>query len=345
MPNNAQAAKTTSRLPEGFGALEQVRDVVVAGGIELHRAGVCVVSPAGETITGSAAGTTGASTDRAHFELLERVATLEAIKTGASHQLLSSRGQAVAEISPERLFPESPEPLRFRYARSNGVALHQSFRRAALRARWELAERDRVLRSWCGHGRPVPIAIDHDACALRKSDGYFWQAFHLGRAAFAPEADVVSVIGFPSRRAEPLAMGFAARPGVGAAFEAALSESLQSLSFLWGEPLPSSPPPPGPTPLHHLEHFQYPPHHEQLRSWLSGEHFDRAAAPSRATGKDLEVRFVSLTPDWLPPGLAVVKAVCDGALQLAFGDAPVMSDLIGHLPPHLRAGRGAHPVA
>ncbi len=331
MSSKAPAAKNTSQLPDGFSEPEWVRDVVVADGIALHRAGVSVVSPTGETITGSAAGTGPAQTERAHFELLERVATLEAIKTGASRPLLTADGRVVSEISPEHLFLESAEPLRFRYARSNGVAIHQSFRRAALRARWELAERDRVLRSWCGESRPVRLPIDHDACALRQSAGYSWQAYHLGHAPFAPEADVIGVFCFPTKDDQPLAMGFAARPGIADAFDAALAEALQSLSFLWGEPVPSSPPPRGPTPMHHLEHFQYRPHHEHLRSWLAGAHFDPSVAQARASLSRPEVRFVSLTPDWLPASLAVVKAVCDGALPLAFGDVPFL--------------RPAHPVA
>ncbi len=331
MSSKAPAAKNISQLPDGFGEPEWVRDLVVADGMALHRAGVSVVAPSGETITGSAAGTDPTQAERAHFELLERVATLDAIKSGAARPLLTAGGRVVSEISPERLFLESAEPLRFRYARSNGVALHESFRRAALRARWELSERDCVLRSWCGESRPAPIPIDKDACVLRQSAGYSWQAHHLGRAPFAPEADVIGVFGFPVREDEPLAMGFAARPGIADAFAAALTEALQSLSFLWGETVPSSPPPVGPTPMHHLEHFQYRPHHEHLRAWLSGQHFDPAAARARASLASNEVRFVSLTPDWLPAGLAVVKAVCDAALPLAFGDVPFL--------------RPAHPVA
>lgn len=320
-------ARTRSPLPEGFGPVEVCGDVICADGLSLHRVGVCSLSSEGETITGSAAGLLAGQEERARFELFERVATLTAMaEHRGTHRLLSLRGQVVGSIDGAALFPQSPEPSRYRYARSNGVALHRSFRAAALRARWELAERDRVLRAWCGQIRPAPISMG----GFSGSASYDWQAHGFGRAPFAPEADVVGVFGFPRRQEDPLAMGFAARPGAPAALDAALGEALQSFAFLWGEPLPSSAPVLGPTPLHHLEHFQYPPHHERLRRWLSGEHVQ---GPSPPQGVPSKVRFVSLTPAWLPGQLAVVKAVCADALPLAFGDVPLLT---GHQP---------HPIA
>lgn len=327
------AAKNKSPLPEGFGEPEWVGDTIVADGMELRRAGVSVVSPAGETVTGSAAASGEDPAPRAQFELLERVATLDAIQSGLRRPLLTLRGDVVGEIDPEVLFPESPEPARFRYARSSGVALHQSFRSAALRARWELAERDRVLRSWRGESRPEPLPLELESCALRSSASYAWEAYHFGFAPFAAESDVVGILGFPRREGDPLAMGFAARPGTTDALRAALTEALQSLSFLWGESVPTSPPSPGPTAMHHLEYFQYPPHHAQLHRWLSGGHVRSlpALAPSN------ELQYVSLAPAWLPAGLSVVKAVCADAWPLTFGDVPFLpgDGIVG----------AAHPIA
>ena len=280
----------------------------------------------------ASAAVTPSVTERAYYELIERVATVDAIGSGARRSLLSLQGVVVGEIEPATLFPESPEPLRYRYARSNGVAIHRTFSRAALRARWELAERDRVLRSWRGEIRPNRIAIDLENTLLRHSTSYDWQAHHFGRAPFAPEADVVGVIGFPRNENEPLAMGFAARAGADDALDAAIAEALQSLSFLWGEAVATTPPTGGPTAMHHLELFQYRPHHEHLRRWLDGGHH-RSSAGAQMTS---EVNYVSLSPTWLPRDLVVVKAVCRDALSLAFGDVPFLESPLSPL---------SHPIA
>jgi len=130
-------------------------------------------------------------------------------------------------------------------------------------------------------------------------------------------------------------LGWGARPSLDEAQDVAAREAMQSLAFLWGEPLAEADPPFSPTPMYHLEMFQRPVRHDLLRRWLDGAH-TRFRAPALPTESDAEVSFVDLTPPWLR-GLKVSKAVCPAAMPLTFGDSP----LAVHLPPELRL----HPIA
>ena len=119
----------------------------------------------------------------------------------------------------------------------------------------------------------------------------------------------------------------------------ALAEALQSLAFLWGEPVPNTPPPLGPSPMHHLEQYQYAPHRAWLRQWLDGQRVGvvGGAEGVTPTPRGEAVLFVTLTPPWLPDGMSVVKATCADATPLVFGEAPFLA----RLPAEARV----HPVA
>lgn len=335
-----ETLRSMSPLPDGWSELEVVEDVVLVDGVELHRAGIASVGPTGEEVTGSAAETASSALPRSYYELLERAATLEALgNKQASYEVRSIDGLASGTCSAEDLFPESDEPSRWRYARSNGVAVHCDWSTAASRAFWELAERDRLLRSWYGESAPLRLSWDVSATPLARSQSYEWRIYEFpetDKSGFAKEISVAGVFGFPTQPDAPLVLGFGARPDLEAAVGAAVSEALQLLAFLWGESLPGAAPPGGPSPDHHLEHFQYPGHHASLRKWLDGAHLafrrDRPAVvrPSR-------VSFVDLTPSWLTGGYRVAKAFAPGATPLTFGDPPFAV----HLPAELRV----HPIA
>src|SRR5262245_827120 len=133
MSTLASSLTNTSRLPDGWSELEVVEDTVVADGIALHRAGVASIGPNGEEVTGSAADTVCSPAPRSYFELLERAATLEALRDRrSSYELRTVEGQAAGSCPGDTLFPESDSPQRWRYARSNGVAIHSDWSRAAV---------------------------------------------------------------------------------------------------------------------------------------------------------------------------------------------------------------------
>jgi hypothetical protein len=338
----------TSPLPEGWSELAVVEDVVVADGVELRRAGLSSTGPGGEEVTGAAVDAGSSPVDRSYFELLERVSTLEALRERRrSYSLLTADAEPLGDRGVDELFPESHEPARWRYARSNGVALHSDWRSASLRASWELAERDRVLRAWCGETRPQRLDFSAESTPLGRARSYEWRAYAFPEAEaveFSRGVQVVGVFGFPTRADAPLICGYGARPGPRDALDAAAREAMQLLAFLWGEPLLDRLPDPAPTAMRHLEHFQWPDHHDILRGWLDAGHerfFSEANGrpASRTVDRSRAARlaFVDLTPGWMCRGLRVAKAICDAAMPLAFGDAPFTA----HLPPELRV----HPVA
>jgi hypothetical protein len=327
-------------LPESWSVPEVVHDAISADGLDLHRAGFSSRGPDGVELTGAAVELGQSPIERGYFELLERVSTVEALRSCASTcTLLDRSGAPVGKRAQEEVFPESEEPARWRYARSNGVALHADWAGAAERARWELAERDRVLRAWYGETRPLLLPAALAAHPLVASHTYEWHTYAfpaLGSDHFARDVSVVGVFGMPASDDLPVVSGYAARPQAADAVDAAAREALQLLGFLWGEPVTSSIPPTAPTPLAHLERYQSLDARPLLRDWLDRGHERYRDVSVYGLGRDSTVSFVDLTPSWLRGGLRVVKAVCDAAVPLAFGESPFGA----HLPPELRA----HPI-
>jgi len=327
----------THPLPKGWSQPTVVEDTVVADGLELHRAGVASTGSNGEEMVGSAAHLVSSPLDRAYFELIERISTVEAIRLPPpGFGLRTLDGPRAEDRPPADLFRESDAPARWRYSRSNGVAVHGDWKSASLRAFWELCERDRVLRAWYGAVAPrrLPLPID---TPLGRAASYEWIACSFPEtegSPFSRGVHVCAVFGFPRVEA-PLLFGYGARPSLDDAQGAATCEAMQSLAFLWGEELAKADPPFAPTALYHLETLQRPGRHGIVRRWLEGAH-TRYRPPGRPADIDAAVSFVDLTPSWLR-GLKVSKAVCAAAIPLTFGDAPFAA----HLPPELRV----HPIA
>jgi len=323
------------RLPEGWGAPERVADTIEADGIEIPRAGIATMSPTGEQVTGSAAGR-GDVVARAGFELLERVATLEAASQPRL-VLRTAAGDEVGEVEASVLFPASPDPGRWRYARSNGVALHASWEAACERARRELVERDRILRAWYGETRPR--AIDVGECELSRAGSYEVLGVELVGPAggtFGEDLVVAAVFGFPRRPAVPLVFGYGAGVDRREAVEIASKEALQMLAFLWGEEIPATRPAPTPSAMGHLDWHLFPGHHRLLRRFLLEGH-PAPTAPPNAVSPSPSLAFADLTPRWMEEGLRVARAICEAAAPLAFGASPFTA----HLPNDL----AIHPVA
>jgi hypothetical protein len=330
----------TFQLPDGWSTPEIVEDVIVADEVPIHRAGLATVGSDGEEVCGSAADVETSALPRAQFELLERVSAMEAFRSGgASYAAMNDSGAVVGEWTRAEVFPESDEPQRWRYARTNGVALHRDWATACLRAFYELAERDRVLRSWYGEITPRRRAFDPAETPLGRTKSYAWQAYAFPEpyeGGFSRGVEVVGVFGFPSRDDLPFLLGLGARHDPREALDAACREALQVLAFLWGEEQPPVDIPLGPTAMHHLDAFQVPGRHAVVRRWLEGAHA-RHFRGRRPTCDCSRVAFVDLTPPWLDGGLRVAKAVCKQAMPLVFGDSPFAA----HLPEDLRV----HPIA
>lgn len=328
------------RLPDSWGALERVEDVIVADDVEIHRAGVATIGTGGEEACGSAAGVEPGAAERAWYELLERICTLEAARgESASYRLRSDGGDVVGSMASDRVFPQSDAPERWRYARSNGVAIHRDWKSACDRARWELAERDRVVRSWLGEILPRRLATELIPRSVIRATSYDWRAYSFSDEqadGFADDVEVVGVFGLPTRDGVPFVLGLAARPNLGDAVEAAASESLQMLAFLWGEEPPTDLAAVPPGAAQHLDRYQVRGAHELVREWLDDGHARYWTSERERRRTAAPVEYVDLTPPWLGDGLRVAKASCLDAVPLAFGDSP----LTAHLPKQLRL----HPI-
>jgi hypothetical protein len=324
-------------LPAPWPAPTIVEDAFEADGLTVRRAGLSTVSPSGEEILGSAAEIDDSPVRRAYFELLERVSTIQWLTHPKLECDLFARDETVrARAGWKEIVPDSASPSRYRFARSNGVALHEDWRRACDHAFWELCERDRVLRSWYGETVPEPLSNGFEGSPLARTHSYEWFAFGFpspDTCSFSHGIEVIGVFGFPMKSA-PLVFGYGARPSRSDALRLAVREAMQLLAFLWAEPVSTAEPALAPAPSYHLEMYQPRDRHRLLLAWLHGEHA-KFAPPIERRATD-EVLFANLTPSWLK-GLRVAKAICAGSRSLIFGEDPMAS----HLPSDIRA----HPIA
>jgi hypothetical protein len=306
--------------------------VVIAAGLSVRLAGLAVRFDE-ETITGSAGalGDEGDPMDRARFELEERLALLRAMKTSeATLPLFDRHRRSLGSIRREEAFPQTHDEATLRWSRSSGVAAGTSFEDAACRARYELVERDRILRSWYGDLLPSRI-LDMDAVpdALHA----FYRVETYAFPEDGSDVSVAAVFAFP-RATGPLVFGFGARPTEAEAVGVAARELVQRLGFLWEEALPDRAPSPSPTADFHQDHYLFPDHHAALRRWLDGEHAPLGG--SLRSTRSTEPTYLDLSP---AGGPVVVKAVPCGHVPLAFG--------VGHplLERAVPGGVAVHPIA
>jgi ribosomal protein S12 methylthiotransferase accessory factor YcaO len=268
------------------------------------------------------------------MELTERTTLMEAIDRNPSRLLVrDGNGRAVAVVPASSAFPGNPDRARFRWALSSGVAAGTSWEDAARRARWELIERDRVLRSWYGRITPNHVGSARPFVPDPLRSDYDFEAFTFD----VPDSDAVvcGVFGLPSGDA-PLTYGFAARATRAAAIEVAAGEAIQRLGFLWGETLPSRPPEAVSEPDFHQEYYLCRSNHVVIRRWLSGAHarHSERCRMVRAAG---EPHFADLSAFCDVGGVFVAKALPRGHVPLGFG---IGHPLFDPLPPEL----SVHPI-
>lgn len=324
-------------LPAGTSRLERFSEIANVDDVRIHLSGLAAEFE-GECVTGSAADLCETPFFRAHMELVERIAVLVAMRRmDAPITLCDFDGNRIGLASASHVFPESPDAARWRWARSNGVAVGTVWRDAAARAKWELVERDRVLRSFYGEIEPrrIPFELFPVPHYLRAS--YEFRAYSFGTPF--DHSCVTGLFGFP-RGGAPLVYGFGCRATAMEAARTAASECVQRLGFLAGEPLPDVAPPPSPTPDFHQEHYLFVGHHERIRRWLDGEHarYRGRLHASGAGASDAEL-FADLTPPGLVGKLCVAKALPSFHVPLVFG--------VGHpwLAPNAPDELAVHPIA
>jgi hypothetical protein len=316
-------------LPPGYTAPEVFADEIEIAGVRIRRAGIQSTTPAGEEVTGSAAVLEGSPLERAYFELLERAALFD-----AAHRSCPIRDVAGVTLGVAPPIAPRNDP-RSRPARSNGVALHRTWDEACRRAHHELVERDRTLGAW--YGELSLVAAPRPACLTPFEVTHDWIARSVPAARGDVDAhiEVAVVVGFPREPGIPLARGFAGAGSLDAALTGAAAEAIQSLAFLWGEPVPAEAPALAPTPLFHLDYYLWPGNHEALREWLEPR---APSVPALRTTIGDQTRFVDLTPPVFGDALRVARAVRTSARELIFGEPP--AQLRSLLPP----SRHVHPI-
>jgi hypothetical protein len=306
----AQRAPAAADDSSGESGRETFIGAVCAAGLVIRLAGISVRF-AGEAVAGSAGSLTEDPFPRAAAELAERLALLRAMRSGSSFTAFDERRRPVGVVSHRRAFPVAPAAAPYRYARSNGVAAGRTWADAARRARLELVERDRVLRSWFGQHAPTRVAFSSTASTALE-EYYDVQAYRFGEPVGG--VTVAGVFAFPRVR-RPLVYGFGARESAGDALAVAFSELVQRLGFLWNESVPGERPEPAPNPEFHQEHYLFPAHHEAMRRWLL-EGNRAFAARLTADSEPREPVYVDLS---LPQGPIVVRALPRGHVPLVFG--------------------------
>ncbi len=294
-------------LPLGWNLTEEFADTADVCGLKIQLSGL-VAERGEQTMMGSAAHPSEMPLPRAYFELLERILLIDAIQGTEQLRVEDSDG-ATMTLDRAQIFPASPEPERWQYSKSNGVALGQDWTDACHRAQRELIERDLVLRSWCGQLRPQSVELPAEHPELS-------QLYELESYVITQEPWHAGVfVGWPKTPEAPLLIGFGAAQNGSAAARAAYQESLQRLGFLWGEEIPQVAPEFSPTPDYHQEYYLWPQQVARLRAWLRGEHLQYAAV-LKSFDPASSTRYVELGR---VGELVAVKAISSGRLPLSFG--------------------------
>lgn len=304
--------------PDGWSRPEPFRETLQLGASVLHLVGYSVRAPHGDIVTGSAAGRSPDQAPRAWAELGERMAVWTAARSAAPvYPTYDRRGHRVGELPRERVFPVSPEPQRYTYSLSNGVAAQRSWSEACDRAYYELVERDRLLRSWFGQLAPRPLGPSSWLAELL-ADSHDVQEVSFAPADARDPVCVVATFGFPRRSGLPVIRGSAAAADLDEARERSAGECLQQLAFLWGEPVAEEPPAFAPRAEFHQEFYLRSGASHLLTSWLAGEHHEAGSCLAEEPSSG-GIEFVDLTPSWLSGRCYVVRAVSADRLPLTFG--------------------------
>src|SRR5688572_16769532 len=130
-------------LPSGWSLAERFLQPASVANLTLFTVGLHARGPAASNAFGSAAERGSYPSERAFFELLERISILDAKRTRRkAFTTRAQSGEQLGSRAREQVFPPDKQPLLRRGSLSNGVALHETWSNACAAARLELIERD-----------------------------------------------------------------------------------------------------------------------------------------------------------------------------------------------------------
>ena len=279
----------------------------------------------GVSIVGSAASIESSPYDRSFFELLERISIIESLAKGRnkSFKIRDLNEKEISEIKAVKAFGEScySKNKDYQIAKSNGIALHDTWREACLSAASELVERHHILSSWFGHSKPERIAIPSFLKLDFLSSHYEINLYKLGESKISDiEQNLTTVMLYLRPKTEhknsvPLLYSFCSGVSLELAVLGAEKELLQRVGFLWGEELPTKI---GfsPTAHFHGEFYLNTDNHYIIESWIMGD-FYREGTDKKSS--QISIQFVDISSE-TSSKYYVAKAISNETIDLYFGN-------------------------
>jgi hypothetical protein len=304
-------------IPNNWSKPEFIHDIIKINNVPIEIVGLSSKNKQNQEVTGSAGGYTYKLSNvfnlpRAYYELLERTTIIDSINSG-------------------KLILPTPQ-----HSKSNGIAAGTTPLSTQDSARFELIERDSILRSWFGQIKPKEYENVYTYIAFPKELNEFYEfKFYTFTNKINNLTEVVGVFGFPKKLKYPLVYGFGADRFLEDAAYKAERECIQRLGFLWNEEIPKSKPKAYVSPMFHQDYFLYPKNHKKIINWLDGKTENYLGEYEK---KNPEFRYIDLTPKHLRGKMHVVKAECNDCLPLIFGGGDYYGE---NIPKKLRV----HPIA
>ncbi|MES2744790.1 MAG: YcaO-like family protein [Bdellovibrionota bacterium] len=301
-------------------------DKVTLENLSIYLSGIEATHPKFGPVTGSAAELGTYPSDRAWYELIERITLVENFTSDQnSYPLLNADGSKTGRIlGKEWVFPIAHSP-EYQFSKSNGAALHRTWAEACKRAAFELVERHLILSSWVGLIRPL-VTMEGAARSPLNSIRQLYEVkrVHFGAQKVTNMATPVFVSGvalLPRNETAPLILGFGAGESSRDSLRKAEEETFQRLGFLWGEEIPSELPEFSPTNLYHQDYYLMPQQRDKIEGWLSGAFYKSPTQdiePENTLSRTLDIHFVDLSL-FAELELKVARAFCPEAIPLVFG--------------------------
>jgi hypothetical protein len=330
-------------LPPKWGEPKVFEDSLNVANLNLKMIGISIEDNPEILLTGSAVELGSSPWERAYFELLERGYLIEAEKTAKTKEfynlpVYNSSEACLGSVNGIRLFRLDPINERWRYSKSNGVAIQLGFWPAAQSAGWELLERDRFLRFWYSRRSPTLISRWQDLLTNELMAAYEVNAYSFAEPSDTDQGiNVVGIFGFPKSEITPFIMGLGAGATQEIALKKAMVELYQKLAFLWGESIPDQIPLFNTNPQYHLDYYSCPKSWPYLKNWLNGNLISRDLNFRAPSWQD--IFFVKLDLPSELNGIYLIKAISNHNIPLTFG--------IGNpkIPFAVEGQEAIHPIA
>lgn len=260
-------------------------------GLKFKNAGVAVKLESGLEFFGASSSQTGSVLVYAAYECLERFTIL----------------------TQERI--PSFESNSFRYALSNGVALHQTFEKASKNAYLELLERNEILKSWY-YNTPIKH-LSSDSVNFGEEIN---QKYEILVVDFSntPQAHVIGIFALPKSEEVNLIYGFGCAVNLSEAINKAQKEFITRLGFLWDQ-APDEEYSNKNSSSYHQEFYLRKENLPYIKEWL----YEGEVPKKEIDGLQLKgVDYVNITGKTLDNLYFVIKATSSDSIPLFFGLPP-----------------------